>query len=136
MIKAYLRSVRDDVVYLERLKTKKAQKLESASYGPVSGTEMTGKRHSQDSRVESSVLNAEELNEMIEELERTLKRPRDDIRRAIERMPSRVSREIIRCRYLQAMEWREIADLLCVSERHVIRLHAQALRDYEKEAEG
>lgn len=39
-----------------------------------------------------------------------------------------ISRKVLRYRYIEKLEWQEIADIMNYSERHIYRLHDNAIK--------
>ena len=52
---------------------------------------------------------------------------KDRIIKAIEAVENDTSRTILQMRYVQCLQWQDIADSLCYDLRHVYRLHKAAL---------
>lgn len=50
---------------------------------------------------------------------------------AIEKLPDETEKAVLRFRYINGWKWEEIAEKLCYSDRHLTRLHGQALEDLE-----
>ena len=53
-----------------------------------------------------------------------------DITRRIGSMPNETERDILRLRYLQGVRFTEIAERLNYTERHILRLHGEALKHF------
>lgn len=54
------------------------------------------------------------------------------IKADIEKLEDANERSILRKRYILFMSWKDIAEEMCYSYRHVIRLHGQALQSFSK----
>lgn len=54
------------------------------------------------------------------------------ITKEIDKVEDKLLMVILRERYINMLEWHEIANQLGQSERHVTRLHGNALEDFEK----
>ena len=77
---------------------------------------------------------AAELDEMIQELihERYLRiKTYQAIARQIKRMKSRNESDVLFYRYIKAMDWWDIAELMGFSERQIYRIHGNALAHFE-----
>lgn len=57
------------------------------------------------------------------------------ITKEIDRVPDKLLMVILRERYINMLEWHEIANHLGQSERHVKRLHGEALQEFQKSNE-
>lgn len=55
-----------------------------------------------------------------------------EIRSTVEAVPQPKFRMILKCRYLEAMTFEQVAEALYLSERHVYRLHGAAVREAER----
>lgn len=77
---------------------------------------------------------AAELDEMIQELthERYLRiKTYQAIARQIKRVKSRNESDVLFYRYIKAMDWWDIAELMGFSERQIYRIHGNALAHFE-----
>ena len=70
---------------------------------------------------------SKDINQKIDELIDT----KVKVSNEIDLMPNRISRVILRERYINLKTLEEIADILCYEPRHVNRLHGQALLDFK-----
>jgi len=71
-----------------------------------------------------------ELEDKINGQIRKLVELQGDIEGAINRMDEPAERLLLKYRYINAMEWTDIADSLMVSYRTVHRIHASALKNF------
>lgn len=74
---------------------------------------------------------------IIDELEREIKKDREEIfkiTQCIKTISTPVYRQILEMRYVDGMQWDEIAHKLGYSKQHVYRLHGWALHDLKLES--
>lgn len=69
------------------------------------------------------------LREAVRERIRALREQALRIRRAVEAVPQPKLRLVLKCRYLEGMTFEEAAEALYMSERHIYRLHSEALKE-------
>lgn len=46
----------------------------------------------------------------------------------VQSLDNPISRKVLRYRYIEKLEWQEIADIMNYSERHIYRLHDNAIK--------
>ncbi|MFA0814915.1 MAG: DUF1492 domain-containing protein [Anaerofustis sp.] len=61
-----------------------------------------------------------EIRKMVEAMER--------VKKAVEAVEDKTMRMILEMRYLNFKTWEDISETMCYSERHIYRLHTQALQ--------
>lgn len=66
--------------------------------------------------------------EIAEHRRRELQAVSDEILKAIQTVPNMDQRSVLILRYVKCLEWHEVASTLHFSERHIMRLHQEALR--------
>lgn len=84
--------------------------------------------HHYDERYSKLIELDEDITKKIDELVQF----KTKITKEIDRVTDKLNMIILRERYINMLEWHEIANLLDQSERHVTRLHGYALEDFEK----
>ena len=84
--------------------------------------------HHYDERYSKLIELDEDITQKIDELVQF----KTKITKEIDRVADKLNMIILRERYINMLEWHEIANLLDQSERHVTRLHGYALEDFEK----
>ena len=70
------------------------------------------------------------INELIEERRQRI-RTYKQIVQQIKRMKSRNESDVLFYRYIKAMDWWDIAELMGFSERQIYRIHGKALAHFE-----
>lgn len=70
-------------------------------------------------------------SELLDEVERYLEF-RKKIRREIQQLPEEEEKILLEKRYISLKSWSVIAEEMEYTERHILRVHAQALRNFEK----
>lgn len=81
-----------------------------------------------ESRRELAALEATAASHIVERRRRERQAVTDEILKAIQTVPSRDQRSVLILRYVKCLEWHEVATTLHFSERHVMRLHSEALK--------
>lgn len=74
---------------------------------------------------------ADKESELLDEVERYLKF-REKIGREIRQLPKDEEKILLEKRYISFKSWSAISNEMGYAERHILRLHAQALRNFEK----
>ena len=129
--KEYLRSYRQHVRRIHRINAEIAE-LRSMKLHP-SMKPNDGMPHGSGGQGDLSGY-AAELDEMIRELieERYLRiKTYQAIACQIKRMKSRNESDVLFYRYIKAMDWWDIAELMGFSERQIYRIHGKALVHFE-----
>lgn len=57
-----------------------------------------------------------------------LKQGDSKIMSMVQSLDNPISRKVLRYRYIEKLEWQEIADIMNYSERHIYRLHDNAIK--------
>ena len=129
--KEYLRSYRQHVRRINRINAEIAE-LRSMKLHPSMKPD-DGMPHGSGGQGDLSGY-AAELDEMIRELieERYLRiKTYQAIACQIKRMKSRNESDVLFYRYIKAMDWWDIAELMGFSERQIYRIHGKALVHFE-----
>lgn len=129
--KEYLRSYRQHVRRIHRINAEIAE-LRSMKLHPSMKPD-DGMPHGSGGQGDLSGY-AAELDEMIRELieERYLRiKTYQAIACQIKRMKSRNESDVLFYRYIKAMDWWDIAELMGFSERQIYRIHGKALVHFE-----
>lgn len=129
--KEYLRSYRQHVRRIHRINAEIAE-LRSMKLHPSMKPD-DGMPHGSGGQGDLSGY-AAELDEMIRDLieERYLRiKTYQQIVRQIKRMKSRNESDVLFYRYIKAMDWWDIAELMGFSERQIYRIHGKALVHFE-----
>lgn len=129
--KEYLRSYRQHVRRIHRINAEIAE-LRSMKLHPSMKPD-DGMPHGSGGQGDLSGY-AAELDEMIRELikERYLRiKTYQAIACQIKRMKSRNESDVLFYRYIKAMDWWDIAELMGFSERQIYRIHGKALIHFE-----
>lgn len=74
---------------------------------------------------------ADKESELSDEVERYLEF-REKIRREIQQLPQEEEKILLEKRYICLKSWTAIANEMGYTERHILRVHAEALRNFEK----
>lgn len=80
-----------------------------------------------DNAMERYIVRAEELEEIITETEQALYDQKRELDKRLRKLDFKYYM-ILRLRYLNLLEWHQVADEAGLSEAHVFRLHGEALK--------
>lgn len=129
--KEYLRSYRQHVRRIHRINAEIAELREMKLHPSMKPDD--GMPHGSGGQGDLSSY-AAELDEMINELieeRRQRIRTYKQIVRQIKRMKSRNESDVLFYRYIKAMDWWDIAELMGFSERQIYRIHGKALVHFD-----
>lgn len=113
-----------------KLDTEKLAAARSALYGKTARYDSDGSKPVSCGNVtESAVLRVMELEERLNREIDELTAMRQEIELTVNAVPDEVQREILTRRYLLYQKWEVIAAEMGYSERHIRRLHGDALRN-------
>lgn len=129
--KKYLQSYRQHVRRIHRINAEIAELREMKLHPSMKPDD--GMPHGSSGQGDLSGY-AAELDDMIRELihERYLRiKTYQAIARQIKRMKSRNESDVLFYRYIKAMDWWDIAELMGFSERQIYRIHGNALAHFE-----
>ena len=129
--KEYLRSYRYHVRRIHRINAEIAELREMKLHPSMKPDD--GMPHGSGGQGDLSTY-AAELDEMINELieeRRQRIRTYKQIVQQIKRMKSRNESDVLFYRYIKAMEWWDIVELMGFSERWIYKLHGKALAHFE-----
>lgn len=132
--KEYLKSIRDEVLWLKRLKARREDYYNDAiaGTGVREAGRISGSRQS--SRVENTVCrmldDSTGLDQLIAQTEQHVRDERRALEAIIRRLPDRRHREILRRRYCQGETWEKICGVMCYERRYMLKLHGEALQNY------
>lgn len=122
--KKFLWGYRDSLRQVERLK---AEIEELHTMRSVSAEGSSTDRKGWKSDLSGHMVRLEDLEKEKEKELRNMVRSHERIERAINSLEDTRERDVLFYRYVKGMAWREIAEKMVYSERHVRRLHGWGL---------
>ena len=129
-VKYYLNQVYRIEKMLKMLEREYNQKVKEIDNISISNSEI--KLNSVSSKVENKVIELLALENDIKEYKIKKEVSIDEISRVIDKVDDEILKKLLKLRYLEFKKWEDIAYILGYSNKHVFKLHNQALKYIEK----
>lgn len=129
-VKYYLNQVYRIEKMLKMLEREYNQKVKEIDNISISNSEI--KLNSVSSKVENKVIELLALENDIKECKIKKEVAIDKISKVIDKVDDETLKKLLKLRYLEFRKWDNIADILGYSNKHVFKLHNQALKYIEK----
>lgn len=83
------------------------------------------------SLAEEKALKIVELEEELKDLKAKRDKAIVEVREIINKLEDEIQRKLMELRYIDCMQWKEIASIMNYSERHTRRIHKKALKNLQ-----